>query len=228
MHVHFHNPQTIIFADEAPADGVAQGGQELRGDSGAASASQAPASRTESYVTIKPSLKVILDAMQVVRGKEKLLYASATDLDARITPGPADSRVKVAWQPRTVWDVTQLLPERNPPLRPSALVQRDGRTFAMRNDLYCPLDNDARYLQQELADEAAPAVAKFVEHLLGNKVAVPQKAEPTPMPMIDPATPQPPLRPNQPKPPDPVVKKADVGSQIVVNQHERAVEFASS
>ena len=58
-----------------------------------------------------------------------------------------------------------------------ALVRKDDRLFQLRNELHCPVENDARNLHQELADEVAPDVARFIERLLAHKVDIPKKEE---------------------------------------------------
>jgi hypothetical protein len=303
--VHFHNPQTIIFADESPmvaflkedkrfkslsdnpapapavppapaaANPAAASPAPATGVSQPQAADQAPkksrpktrpgksppkdvpketpkeapteapkesgdgnpppTARVETYVTIKPALKAILDRMEAqgTDGKDKILFSSATELDVARLPDPADDKARGLWSPRQVWDVTLLLAERNPRLRALgvSLVQKDYRVFQLRNELLCPHENDARNLQQELAEDIAPDVARFIEHFLAHKVEVPKKDEPM---AVDPMT----TRPNPAIPPRPRSNRGipiDVpkdkkevlpsASKITVTQNDKTVEF---
>ena len=52
--------------------------------------------------------------------------------------------------------------------------------------LTCPLDNDARNVEVELAEDIAPEVARFIQRLLALKVEVPKKEV---LPTFDPSKP---------------------------------------
>src|SRR5438105_1753401 len=91
-----------------------------KGGTGQATPGPAPApaaGRDDMYLTIKPSLKAILDRMES-RGpdnKEKVLISSATDMDAnRIETTQPELRDTVLRRPRQFWDVTLLLNESKP------------------------------------------------------------------------------------------------------------------
>ncbi len=119
--------------------------------------------------------------------KSKLLYCSATDLDAARLPGkPAPASNRMLWYPRQVWDATLLLSDSNPRIRTLgvAIAQTDARGFQMRNQLECPADYDARGLETELGEEAAPEMAHFIERLLGHKIELAKKDQPL---LADPA-----------------------------------------
>ncbi len=206
LFVHFHNPQTLIFADEAPLLALLTADKHFKQltDSPAPVTpdpnqppaapptppptppapganptptdvpTPSPVALLEPFMTIKPALKATMDSMEA-RGadsSDKVLFASATDLDAARFPAPVSvDRVKYLWNPRQIWDVTLLLQERNPRIRTLgvALLQKDARIFRLRNELTCPLDNDAKNLQQELADEIAPEVARFIDAHAGSQ-----------------------------------------------------------
>ncbi|HWY86555.1 MAG TPA: DUF1559 domain-containing protein, partial [Gemmataceae bacterium] len=268
LFVHFHNSQTMIFADEAPLVALLKEDKRFKsmGDSAApqpvdqpfakskpankkgktvaedpppetadtkASPSPAPAARLETYVTIKPALKAMLDRMESTGpdGKYRVLFSSATDLDAaRLDGVKPDLKRDFLWFPREIWDVALLLQDRNPRLRVLgvAIVQKDDRVLQIRNDLSCPLDNDARNLQRELAEDIAPDVARFVERLLAHKVELPKKEGLQPAPAVSPTPPvAPPPRPRFAKGIDltPKEKEPPVVSKIVVTQNEKTVEF---
>ena len=256
LYVHFHNPQTLIFADEAPMVALLNEDNRFKpvSDKGTPATPPAPAAdapantagdesktaaaaRGETYMTIKPALKTILEHMQSAGsdGKTKVLFSSATDLEAARLPGaPAESKGGMVWYPRQIWDVTLLLQEPNPRLRALgvALVQKDDRSFQLRNELHCPLDNDARNLQAELDDDIAPEMAHFLERLLGHKIKLPEKDVPL---LVDPAKGPPPPRPNlylrrgQPRTAAKSSlkdKKVDPNvSKITVTQKDKTVEF---
>ena len=194
----------------------------------------APAARMETYVTIKPALKAMLDHMESTGpgGKDRVLFSSATDLDAaRLGDNVRPEYKRFLWFPREVWDVALLLQDRNPRLRALgvAIVQKEDRAFQVRNDLSCPLDNDARNLQKELAEDIAPQVGRFVERLLAHKVHVPQKEAATPFDPLNPTgvpVPAPPsLVGKRGNPVIPPKEKEVLVSKITVVQNEKTVEF---
>jgi hypothetical protein len=309
LHVHFHNPQTMIFADEAPmvallkedkrfkslSDGAAPVSAPAAGSSPTkapadAAPSETPAAqkttdqpppkqrpgrpknrpgknapkeapkeppmetpadapkdatdtptapppapaRVEAYVTIKPGLKAVLDRMETLAGdKNKILFTSATDLEAaRLPDSSLEDKGKSLWSPREIWDVTLLLHDRNPRLRELgvALVRKDDRLFQLRNELHCPVENDARNLHQELADDVAPDVARFIERLLAHKVDIPKKEEAPAAAPVAPRTAPPGPRTRAPSrgSANEVAKEKDeppAASKITVTQDDKTVDF---
>ena len=126
------------------------------------------AGREDFYLTIKPSLKAILDKMETrISDKDRILFSSATDMAAN-TLDQKDTGIKdaVVRLPRQFWDVTLLLTERKPRIRflGTALAQRGGETlkYQLRNELTCAQEFDAREFQQEMIDRTAYQVSNFI------------------------------------------------------------------
>jgi len=249
-YVHFHNPQTLIVADLAPMVAFLQQDKQFKTmstkteladtkevppptdaptDAAGEKSKSNTTPRVETYITIKPALKDILDRMEATGsdGKEKILFSSATDLEAARLPGAnPNDKEKVHWSPREVWDLAFWLQNRNPRLRALGvgLSQKDSLIFQYRNEIQCPVDNDARELQKELAEEKSPEIALFIDRLLAHKVMVPKKEEASDP--SNPKTPQRPfIRPN-PNVPKSVVKKEEAArSSITVVQNDKTVNF---
>ncbi len=234
--VHFHSDQTMIFADETPMVAFLKVDKQFKtsGDltpaptKPGAEATTPPASvRVEAFSTIKPALKAIMDRQELPGADAKeTWFSSATDLTAARLPSQSSrDGGKPLWSPRQVWDVTLLIPDPNPRIEALgvSLVQKDDRTFRLRNELHCPVENDARILEKELAEDVAPEMARFIQRLLGHKVEVPKKDEPPPP--IDPKTGVAP-----PPPPPPVIdpakaKKDELASRITVKHKDKVVDF---
>ena len=181
LFVHFHDPQTLIFADEAPLVALFNQDMHFKATTDAAGAAKAAVPQ-EVYGTIKPALKAMLLQMENLKAdfKGRVLYSSATDMDAARLPETSGAlKSKALWYPRLIWDATILLEDNNPRIRTLgvAIAKKSDRAFQMRNLLDCPLDNDARVIQKDLEETGAPAIAHFVERLLGNKVELPKKNE---------------------------------------------------
>ena len=297
LYVHIHNPQTLIFADEAPMQAFLRADKHFKelsdkfapapettpepnpdpnapppkvegeknklkrgvvqgGDTQAEAPKEAPKEATnpteppaegekpkppppprfETYMTVRPALKAILDRMEARTPEftDKPLFSSATDLErAKLTSAVPEFKNKMLWQPRQAWDVTLMLSERKPRLRTmgSSLMYKDSKVFRVRNELNCPVENDAKALQKELAEEVAVEVARFIDQFLGHKVEVPKKEEPM---VIDPNNPAPapmqvnpegqPKDPNNPEMPPPP-EELPTASKITVTQKEKTVEF---
>jgi hypothetical protein len=137
--------------------------------------------RDEMYLTIHKDLKAMLDRMEVATGEDRVLLSSATNLGpARINVTNPAYKDRVVRQPRQFWDVTYLLDERKPNLRMlgTALVQREQRTFRLKNELVCDSEPDARSHYRTLKDEGAPQVARFFRKLLDHPVALPKEDAP--------------------------------------------------
>ncbi|MCI0743698.1 MAG: DUF1559 domain-containing protein [Gemmataceae bacterium] len=144
---------------------------------------QPPAPQTvvlasDTYMTIKPSLKAVLDRMEATSApNEKVLFSSATDMDAaKVSVKTPDGRTKNHWQGRQVWDVSLMLQERNPRIRTLgvALVQRTDRIFRLKNEMSCPVDGDARDIDKAMREETCRDIARFLDHFLGLKVDLPK------------------------------------------------------
>jgi hypothetical protein len=143
--------------------------------------------RSESWLTIDPALKALLDRLQYVSNpaKEKVYFASATDMaSARLdTSRLPEFKDRVLWNPRQLWDITQLLQERKQRIKAlgTVLLQRDARIFQYRTELICTQEADAKELHKELREKAAPQVVKAIDRLLlGHTVELP-KVEAVPM-----------------------------------------------
>ncbi len=137
------------------------------------------AARSETWLTIDPALKEVLDRLQTRanEARDKVLFASATDLiAARIdTSRVLELKNRVIWHPRQVWDITLLLEERKPRIKTlgAALVQRETRTFQYRSELVCTQEPEARDVHKALVEKAAPQIARSLDRLLGHTVEVP-------------------------------------------------------
>jgi len=179
--------------------------------------------RDEMYLTVKPSLKAMLDKMEA-RGADKdlILFSSATDMDANIVD-MKDAGIKdtVVRMPRQFWDVTLLLHEKRPRIRHlgTALVQRDTLKFQLRNDLTCAREMDAVEFKKDMTERTYHQVAKFISQLTKHevKLAVPPELK-------DPGVPPPPPPEGQ-EPKDEKKSNEPTSSQITVNQQATSVEF---
>ncbi|MFO0964961.1 MAG: DUF1559 domain-containing protein [Gemmataceae bacterium] len=165
-----------------------------------------PPTRRGSYLTLKNvELKKTLDRMELADAKEKVLFASATDMQAaKMTPTAPGSRGKVIYRPGLVWNVTMLFEEHRPriALLGVGLVQREGKSpqFQYREELACVKEDDVKEVKKELIEARAPQVARFVDRLLGLKVALPEdeKATTPPGGVVPPGTPGSPMPPGVP------------------------------
>lgn len=145
-----------------------------------AAAAQGGLVRSETWLTIDPSLKAILDRLQfrAQDSKDKMFYASATDMNSAHldTSKIPEFKDRVLWHPRQLWDITQLLEERKQRIKAmgTALMQRDARHFQYRAELICTQDADAKELRKELVEKAAPQVARTIDRLLNHSVEIPK------------------------------------------------------
>jgi Protein of unknown function (DUF1559) len=224
LFVHFHDSQTILCADEAPMVALLKADKRLKSFSGGEIPTHIPTGSADSshtpmqdpWATIKPALKTLIERMEPVtaNAKDMTFFCSATDMEAAQIPTPPQgAKVKSLWYPRQIWDVTLLLQDRNPRMRTLgvALLASAGGTMELRNEILCPLDNDARSLETELAMDVAPTVSHFLERILALKVAIPKKEE---------------LPGNPPTAPlDPTKAKAEPPSKITVKHKDKSVEF---
>lgn len=135
--------------------------------------------RTDTYMTLHPDMKALLDRMESLKpdSDEKIWYSSATNMSAARLP---TGKGQAHWQAGLLWDVSALLAER--PVRlsmlGSGLVQKEARIFQLRQELATPQEADAKDVHKELFDHGAPALARFVEKLLGHKIQVPKEERP--------------------------------------------------
>ena len=196
------------------------------------------AQREEMYMTIKPSLKAILDRMEsrLADSKDKVLFSSATDMDANRIDSK-EIKDRVLRRPRQVWDVTILLNENKPRIRNlgTAFTQKETTLkYQLRNELICAQKIDAEQFQSEMMDHTAYQVAKFIQTLTRHEVKLPTVEQEKPaVPKGPPGFPQPgvpyiPPMPGGPMQPEIKVeeKKADPNfSRISLNQQSNTVEF---
>ena len=205
-----HNPQTLIIGDEVPVTALlAAKGQFPKIDPKDSKVDPKAGARDDTYTTIKRSLKDILDRMESsgAAGKSKVLFSSATDMEANQVPAkPPDT---VARQPRQFWDVSTMLNEGQPRLRAlgTVLVQKDkdALKFQLRNRLTCALDGDAQKFHDELIEITSPKITRNIQSATGHKVQLPT--------------------PHKKDAPPPDDKKEPTTSQITVNQDANSVEF---
>lgn len=181
--------------------------------------------REDGYLTVKPSLKALLDKMES-RGsdKERILFASATDMEANVVSaketGVKDTVVRA---PRPFWDVTLQLRESKSRIRHlgTALVQKDTLKFQLRNEFICAQEFDAKQFQDDINERVAFQVAKFLHQIVKHDVKLPADAV-----KKDPEGKEPPPPPGgEPKQEE---KKSDEpnSSQITVSLKDKTVEFA--
>jgi hypothetical protein len=157
-----------------------------------------PDLRSEMYLTLKPELKTLLDKMETASPEQKLLYSSATNMDAARIKGVNLPEFKdhIPRRPRQMWDISLLVTEHRPLLHllGTALVQRQGRTLQYRNELVCAQEQNAKELNHDLIERVTPQIARFMDKLLALKIDLPKlgtPADPTapppaPMPMTVP------------------------------------------
>jgi len=133
-----------------------------------------PQATIERWMTIKPSLKSIIDRMETGGSdKEKLLFASVTDMDANRIQHPDFSIV--VRRPRQFWDVTILLTEQKPRIRSLgvSLMQRETLKFQYRNEINCIQSMDAEEIRRDLTEQIASQVATFIKTITRHDVRLP-------------------------------------------------------
>jgi hypothetical protein len=191
------------------------------------------AGHDDFYLTIKPSLKAMLDKMETTGSDgAKVLFSSATDMDAnKIDPPPPEFSNTVVRRPRQVWDVTLLLQERKPRIRMlgTSLTQHDPLRYRLRNELSCGEEIDAREFQRELLERSAVTMTAFLKRLTNHEIKIVTEEEKK-APPIDPTNPMPmpgfpmPGIPGQPQVPMETPKEI-TKSQVTVTQNASTVEF---
>jgi hypothetical protein len=177
----------------------------------------------DSYATIKPNLKAILDRMEFKgpEGKDAVFFSSATDMVAsRIDNLPPEYKDRIVRHPRQVWDVTLML-AREPKTRirtlGTALAHHEQLRYVYRNEMSCLQEADAKELQKELMDQTSYDVGFFFDRLLNHAVAMPTNRPPP----KEKGVPPPNTKPEEKKP------SADqvMGSNIAVYQQASTVDF---
>jgi uncharacterized protein (TIGR03067 family) len=185
-----------------------------------------PNPQGDTYMTIKPTLKAIMDRMEArgVDGKDKVLLSSATDMDACILPDirSPEFKNKTPRKARQFWDVTLLLEEPKARIRHlgTALVQRDTLKYRLRNEIICGVEDDARNVTKDLNDRVAKSVARFIQLVVGHEVRLASAAT---APAAPPPSPTPP--PPGAAPPEEKKTLEPTSSQITVAQQFTTVDF---
>ncbi len=136
---------------------------------------QQPAQRpAETYETINPALKAMLDRMARRSDKsERVIFISATDMHAaRVASRDPEAKDRVLWRVRPVWDLTNLLHEKSERIGVlgTALLMQDQMKYVYRNVMHCPSDAEAKTLEADLKKSVAPDVIRVFRLLLGHKV----------------------------------------------------------
>jgi uncharacterized protein (TIGR03067 family) len=221
--------------DRTPMPGDSQERKPKPGDIPEVNPNPNPAPQHDAmYMTIKPSLKAILDRMELRSTDSKVLFSSATDMDANRVESK-NGKDTVSRRPRQFWDVTILLNEKKPRIRNlgTALIQKDMLNYQLRNELTCAQQQDAKGFQDEMIEHTSYQVKNFIQNLTKHEVRLPtvEKKEPPPPP--NPNPPPGPMQPpfGRPQPPEqkPEEKKPQdaSSSQITVNHQPgtSTVEF---
>jgi Protein of unknown function (DUF1559) len=179
-YIRTHNPQTLIIGDQGPVSAFMQAKEKFPVQSGKDSKDSVdpkpnPGARDDTYLTIKPDLKMILDRLEnrSPDGKNKVLLSSATDMKANIVE--ANIPNFVARRPRQFWDVSILLYETKPRIVTlgTSLVQRDTLKYQLRNELTCAEEVDAKEFQAQMIENTSPKFAKFVQLLMNHEIRLP-------------------------------------------------------
>jgi len=206
LFVRIHDGQTLVFADAAPM-------QEFL-------ARGTPAASGETYATLKPALRAMLDKLEKLapESRDRVLLSAVTDLEAARMDAPPG---QVRWRFRPLWDIAHALlddPRRLRLLGASLVRQGKGDpvTYRYQNAVECAGDAEARTVEKDLRDKVAPVTARFLEVLLGQKVdVVPgEGGEPTPSPMT-------PVTPVRPRPPGPGSRPLPPGSRPALGPGSR-------
>jgi hypothetical protein len=137
----------------------------------------------DTWATISPTLKSMLDRMATPRAnsKDQVLFISATDMRAaKVTSVLPEDAGRVLFRVRPLWDITNLLDERTERIAVlgTSLHMKDQLTYIFSNALNCKSESDARALGVELQDRVAPDVAMLFRRLLGHKIDLPKVETP--------------------------------------------------
>jgi hypothetical protein len=198
LFLRIHDPQTLVFADAAPMT-------EYLGRT-------APPSE-DSYATLKnTAMKAMLDKMEKLPpdSPDRVLVSSVTDLESARMPSPSG---RVQWRFRPLWDVAYALTDYAQRLKLlGTVLLRRGKepvTYRYQNEIECVNDTDLRTIEKDLREKVAPDVSRFLELLLGLKVAVADSEG------NDQATsPMNPAATNPPPPPPPIGRPPPGGRQV--------------
>lgn len=148
-----------------------------------------PVVRSQSYLTVKPNLKAVLDRLEAKSeaNPEKVLFSTASEMDkARLTATPAEWRDKFVWRARQVWDPASVLEDRKPRIviGGNSLLLKEFRAYQYRIEFECAKENDARDLLKDVDEVMAPEIARNLDRYLLLKMDLPRSD--TPMTSIDP------------------------------------------
>jgi len=208
LFVRIHNPYTLVFADVAPMQEFLARGMPASGPAEAAkTADQSPmpaeiaaAAPGETYTTLKPALKAMLDKLEKLPpdSADRVLFSAVTDLEAARIDAPPG---RVGWRFRPIWDVAHALLEdpQSARLLGASLIRKgksEPAAYRYLNEIECASTADGRSVGKGLEEMVAPDVARFFEMLLGLKVEVPEGEG-----MEQPGTPMTPNPPPQATPP---------------------------
>ncbi|MBI3411281.1 MAG: DUF1559 domain-containing protein [Planctomycetes bacterium] len=142
--------------------------------------------KSDTFMTIKPALKEMLDKMRAstAGSKDILLYCSASEVGA-LTLNALDAGGR-SRDPRRFWDVLQVVHERKARMHilGTALIQKDSKNFRMKNEVACEADGDAKDLKKTMIADAAFTVGRFIERFLDSTVELPQIIEEAPAPAV--------------------------------------------
>ncbi len=179
--LHVRDAQTLIFAHEMPMLQYLKVDGKFEFDAANVQAAKNPPPATagappfnDAYMTIKPPLRTMLLQVESRNAGEKVLFSTATRLRTAILKRKAGDDNKTHYGIRPFWDVVNLLDEKGDRIDNvgSALVMRDGSTFALNNILSCNTAKEAEGLQRDLADNVAPNMVQFFAAVLGHKVDI--------------------------------------------------------
>ena len=184
--------------------------------------------REDMYLTIRPSLKKVLDRVEARKAEstDKVLISSTTDMEKNyIKTTLPEYRDRIVRQPRQFWDITVMLYEPAPRIQTlgTALIQNADAHFQLRNEISCGQEADAAAIKKEIMDTTSFTIAQFLKNLVNHEVRLPQlpKKEPEKEALkVAPPGPNPPGKkaPVPKKQPPPVVV---LTSQMSVNQQEQ-------
>src|SRR5262249_50383471 len=150
-----------------------------------------PPPPSDTYVTINPGLKAMLDEMAGQAGEsERVIFISATDMGAaRVLSRNPEEKDRVLWRGRPVWDVTHMLHEKSERITVlgTGLLMKDQMNYVYKNAMTCSNPDDAKALKADLRDKVAPDLARLLRLILnGHKIEVVKEEAPPPSPAGNP------------------------------------------
>jgi hypothetical protein len=124
-----------------------------------------------TYMTIDPSLKFLLDRLEIrPKGtQDKIWFSAATDMTAaRARPKNSSYQEELLWYFRQFWDITGLLQEKKSRILylGATLYQRDVKRYRYKNEVICSTSEEARALARDLTNEGAARLVKFFDRAL--------------------------------------------------------------